>query len=571
MRYLRMLTNSLIAGALGAAFVGVLILQLNPQLTLSPAVIFHLGQRLWLFYGLNLAVLFYALIVVAQLASRDGFSPGWLSLRLLAWSSTAVTGVAATLMWLNRQSFGPVLDEEPARRLTAGAAADAVCALLLLFIAVVHYSFGRRGSRVGGTLYALTIVAALGLPLAARGWGGIAPTATTTATVSPAPNAGSGRVVLLALDGASLEFISPLTAAGRLPHFARLIDEGATLHLATIKPTQPGPVWAAMATGRYPPHNGVRASDRYQFGVAGEEITLLPDLCLAHALATLGVLDRQVNDARAFRAKPVWGILSDAGIRVGVVGLPLTHPVTPLNGYLVSDRLHLLPNATVPYAEHELMSPPELLAALPDATFDITSADPGAMPGQGPLPRDRFYQRVAELLEARSPARVRMTRYEGIDVAGHHYLRYAMPSAFGDVSQEERLRFGQVLEQQYALIDADLGVMMASLAPDDLLMVVSGFGMEPQSVAKRLLSLVLGEQELMGTHERAPDGFLLAWGRAVARARLPVGSIVDVTPTLLYFLGLPVARDMEGTARTDVFSQEFTMERPLTYIPTYGP
>lgn len=570
MRYLRMLTNSLIAGSLGAAFVGVLILQLNPQLTLSAPVIFQLGQRLLLFYGLNLAVGFYAVIVVVQLASRDGFSPGWLSLRLLAWGSTVVTGAAAALMWFNRQSFGVVLDEEAARRLTAGAAAAAVCALLLLFIAIVHYSFGRRGSRVGGTLYALTIIAAVGLPLAARGWGGVTPPRPATVAQPVAMHPAGGRVVLLVVDGASLEFISPLTAAGRLPHFARLIDEGATLHLETIKPTQPGPVWAAMATGRLPPFDGVRASDRYGFGVADQEITLLPDLCLAHALSTLGIVEARANDARAFRAKPIWRILSNAGISVGMVGLPLTHPVEPVSGYLVSDRLHLLPNATVPYAEHELMFPPERLATLPDDAFQLPPATTGALPGLGPLPRDVFYQRVARLLDADAPARVRILRYEGIDVAGHHYLRYAMPNAFGDVSQEERLRYGQVLEQQYALIDGEIGAAMATLAPEDLLLVVSGFGMEPQSLPKRVLATGLGEPELMGTHERAPDGFLMAWGRSVARARLPVGSIVDVTPTLLYFLGLPVARDMEGTARTDVFAPAFTGERPLIYIPSYG-
>ena len=34
MRFLRMLTNSLLAGALGAAYLTVLVLQLNPQIPL---------------------------------------------------------------------------------------------------------------------------------------------------------------------------------------------------------------------------------------------------------------------------------------------------------------------------------------------------------------------------------------------------------------------------------------------------------------------------------------------------------------------------------------------------------
>ena len=111
--------------------------------------------------------------------------------------------------------------------------------------------------------------------------------------------------------------------------------------------------------------------------------------------------------------------------------------------------------------------------------------------------------------------------------------------------------------------------MRAALGPDDVLFVVSAFGMEPVSVGKRLLARLLAEPDITGTHEGAPDGFLIAYGSRVRQARLPVGSIADVTPTLLYMLGLPVGRDMQGTARTDLFTREFSQTRPLTFIPTY--
>jgi hypothetical protein len=45
---------------------------------------------------------------------------------------------------------------------------------------------------------------------------------------------------------------------------------------------------------------------------------------------------------------------------------------------------------------------------------------------------------------------------------------------------------------------------------------------------------------------------------------------VDVAPTILYYLGLPVGRDMDGFARTDLFDAGFTTSRPVTFIPTYG-
>jgi hypothetical protein len=93
--------------------------------------------------------------------------------------------------------------------------------------------------------------------------------------------------------------------------------------------------------------------------------------------------------------------------------------------------------------------------------------------------------------------------------------------------------------------------------------------MEPVSVPKRLLERFLGDGEMSGTHERAPDGFLMAFGTPVARARLPRASVVDIAPTVLYFFGLPIGRDMDGHARTDLFQPAFTSDRPLTFIPTY--
>ena len=94
--------------------------------------------------------------------------------------------------------------------------------------------------------------------------------------------------------------------------------------------------------------------------------------------------------------------------------------------------------------------------------------------------------------------------------------------------------------------------------------------MEPLGFGKRLIERVIGDPEISGTHEAAPDGFLLAYGASVARGRQQArASVVDVTPTILYFLGLPLGRDMDGYARTDLFQRAFTDERPIAFIPTY--
>jgi predicted AlkP superfamily phosphohydrolase/phosphomutase len=223
--------------------------------------------------------------------------------------------------------------------------------------------------------------------------------------------------------------------------------------------------------------------------------------------------------------------------------------------------------------------PPELqtetLAAMESATSDVPPELNASMVDEvrqaTPERTDRIYDRIAQTLARTRPAQVTLTRYQSLDPIGHYFLRFALPSEFGDVTDEERRRFGSVLERQYALIDEVVGRAMAAIGPNDLLLVVSGYGMQPLGFGKRLVERVMGDPDVSGTHEAAPDGFLMAYGASVAKGRRlqARGSVVDVVPTILYFLGLPIGRDMDGYARTDLFERSFTDDRPITFIPTY--
>src|SRR4029077_8851842 len=183
---------------------------------------------------------------------------------------------------------------------------------------------------------------------------------------------------------------------------------------------------------------------------------------------------------------------------------------------------------------------------------------------------DRIYDRIAVTMARAKPAQVTLTRYQSLDPIGHTFLRYAIPSEFGDVTDDERRRLGPVLERHYAIIDEVIGRAMAGLGPDDLLLAVSGYGMQPLGFGKRLVERFIGDPEVSGTHEAAPDGFLMAYGASVAKGRQQArASVGDIVPTILYFLGLPIGRDMDGYARTDLFQTSFTDEHLITFIPTY--
>ena len=128
-------------------------------------------------------------------------------------------------------------------------------------------------------------------------------------------------------------------------------------------------------------------------------------------------------------------------------------------------------------------------------------------------------------------------RYDGLDAVGHYYLRYTRPRSFRDAPEEERRRFSQVIDRYYAFIDGEIGAALDTIAPGDMLVVVSGFGMQPLNPIKQAIGRLLGDPSFSGTHERAPDGFLFAYGAAAEPGRRQRGSIVDVAPDAPVFSG----------------------------------
>ncbi len=572
-----MLSNSLVAALLGASYVTVLVLQLNPTMPLYPPRLVPLALTVGLFYAAHLTVIFYVWLVVRQVFARELFSPAWTSVAVLSSLGAAAAAAGAALMWANLRTFTLVLPDDSVNEIARGMLALIASACLFIVVGQLRAQFPHL-TRVWALLLVLVAASSIVVPLSLRGRARapVIESRPPDAVLEAATTERPSRVTILAIDAGSLDFITGAAADGRLPNFGRVLDAGAVMHLATIHPTSAEAVWTAVATGKLPQKNGVRSAAVYDLARGGEPLQLLPDYCFAHALVRFGLVVEVPHTSAALRARPFWSILTALGIPVGVVGWPLTQPASVVRGYLVSDAYPRLAATPSAIDDSSSVYPPDMKVeaaqAFESVAAEAPAVDPTA-PGssvEGAARIDRTFDQIARTLEPAHPTRVNVVRYSSLDAIGHYYLRYAMPAAFGDVTDDERRRFGSVLESHYGYIDAAIGRAIGTLGPDDLLLVVSGYGMEPLGFGKRLLEVTIGDPDLSGTHEGAPDGFLMAYGASVVRARLlPRGSVVDVAPTLLYFLGLPIGRDMDGYARTDLFQRTYTDERPISFIPTY--
>lgn len=132
---------------------------------------------------------------------------------------------------------------------------------------------------------------------------------------SPRPlRAIAKRVLIIGLDGATLDVLEPMMNAGRMPNLRRFVSEGVSGVLESTRPPITPAAWTTFMTGKGPGRHGIIDFEKYD--VHRHELSF--------------------NSTYEIREKTLWELLSEKGLRVGSVNVPMTYPPRPVNGFMIS-------------------------------------------------------------------------------------------------------------------------------------------------------------------------------------------------------------------------------------------
>ncbi|HHT9105173.1 MAG TPA: alkaline phosphatase family protein [Candidatus Wujingus californicus] len=74
------------------------------------------------------------------------------------------------------------------------------------------------------------------------------------------------------------------------------------------------------------------------------------------------------------------------------------------------------------------------------------------------------------------------------------------------------------------------------------------------------------EDKVVGVHQSANQGIFIAYGTEIDNGRTPnTPHIMDITPTILYLLGLPIPEEMDGRVLTDIIRAEYLGKNQIQY------
>jgi predicted AlkP superfamily phosphohydrolase/phosphomutase len=122
------------------------------------------------------------------------------------------------------------------------------------------------------------------------------------------------RVLVIGLDGATWDLMTPWIEAGKLPNLAKLQQKGAAGPLAsTIHPVTT-PAWISFMTGRTQGQHGV----------------------YDHVRRRPGSYDIEIVDATKIQSPLIFDYLGAYGMKSVAINIPMTYPPRPIAGALVS-------------------------------------------------------------------------------------------------------------------------------------------------------------------------------------------------------------------------------------------
>jgi predicted AlkP superfamily phosphohydrolase/phosphomutase len=271
---------------------------------------------------------------------------------------------------------------------------------------------------------------------------------------------GTERLLIIGLDGATFDLIDPWVAQGRLANLASLMKRGQRAVLRSTFPPATFPAWSSFMTGKNPGKHGV-----YDF------TRLRPD---GYRL--------EFSGARSRKGDTVWRLLSDHGVRVGIMGLPTTYPPEAVNGFMISGFDSPVSTGTDPSFIH----PRSLFEELKQQTGPYQITDFGQFRVNG-----RWHERaldhlvrtlehkidIAVYLLKRKTWDLFMVLFGESDTVGHHFWAFhdhRSPRHPSTVREDLK----HAIRSIYQRLDAAIGELTAACPPETAVMILSdhGFG-----------------------------------------------------------------------------------------------
>jgi predicted AlkP superfamily phosphohydrolase/phosphomutase len=540
MKFLKVLLNSVLSGLFFSFLLALLILDLNIQKPFEVSLLLQTALYLFITYGLLVTAFCVVFFFVVQFFSGKKMEIRSISPVFLLTSFTSVLVFFLILFYQNRRYFESMISPDAARlQQYQFLALLFLCSTgLILFFG--YFIFRKNASWL--IMFFLFFILCVPYAVIQRNAYPESSSAKKVAKLKFGPI--QKRFTVIGMEGLSYDFIIPLINQDKLPNFAWLMNEGGWGTLESFTPNEPILLNNTFSTGKWPYKHGRLSLNKLRLIPFPVTIQIAPRYIFFYQLDRLGLLN--------------------------------TLPYEP--EWICKDIWHIFSSNQTPFVKNEqvCLESPETISEGWETMFNRYYREMREDDSNFSNIIMRAFYSDACILDQVSSERESIQpqlvffNLGGLKLVEKYFYKFSFPELFSEVDQEDINKYNTVISRYYQFYDEILGRYLAAKKDNEMLVVYSSHGIEPLPVWKRGIEFLVGNPQISAYHENAPEGAVFFYGKEIARSRnIESMKIVDMAPTLLHYLGLPLGKDMDGIVNSSIFRSIFKMENPVIYISSY--
>lgn len=349
------------------------------------------------------------------------------------------------------------------------------------------------------------------------------------------------RTIMIGWDSADWDMITPLIEQGKMPALKKLMENGSHGKIKTMEPSFSPMLWTSIATGKYAHKHGI--------------------LGFAEVNSEGGV---QPVKSTSRKCHALWNILESQNLKSNVIGWWPSHPAEPISGTMVTNQFHKIKHqkdGAIKWIEKNAVYPESLKETLNKFrihTSDLTEAHlQPFVPELAKVNQEEdkslssLGDSIAQLATVQATTTWLMQNtdwdftavyFNDLDQICHKFGRFTSPKA-EHIPQEQFNLYKDVVEGAYRLYDMMLDRLITLAGPNTNIVILSDHGFKLGEQKVKLLPNIPAAIAL----EHNPYGVLIMSGPDVQK-QSPIfdAELLDITPTILQMLNLPMGKDMDG-------------------------
>jgi len=537
-RSLRLCVDFTLSALVFTFFVSGLIFLLNPEVLVSPGQSVLMFSHLLIYYGIVWWLISAALFFFVQFAAGRKFSVGIVNPPTLTYLLSFTTLIVTVLYFLNydyyRSFLSPSANTLWLRILVAQ--------LVLVIVGVVFILQKGKGKRWIQAVF----LALLSYQILTAFTGMMTLTVPSVQSVKQSQlvqEVTPRRIRVLIADGISMNHLLSQSSEQKLLNFNFLIQNGVRARIRSFAPnfshSQINTVFSGLPPSAF--HN--HSQTKFKVGDLKQEFDLFPRYLFFRYSSAIGV----TSFYRRF-AMPIKDFIQK---------------------YYTANRFAtfslVYPDDTPMYSERSLEYNRRFKPLFADLLNQM----------------DRRYEQVKrffffdDYLKRRipdlkdTPLYYSCSRLFGLSNVARYFSQYSNNLLFENVPEADVKRYAWVLEKYYEYYDSIIGNLISTTGDNELLVIISLYEFEPLPVWRRVLLNLFGKKDVYVYKPLDALGTIFLYEKNALKKGYPVNSIsiYDIFPTLLYYSGFQLSRDLRGEVVREMFTDDFLLNNPIDIRP----